>query len=268
MSPRALTPPARASPATPRPRPTPTSTRARRSSGATQSFIETADLTVDANQFFTRYEKSPYAHGGFLVGHHEPTPGGKDALRDIFWESTVIMLGEPNPELVIDATGKIVKIVNVIVTDENGTAYGLDSTIGAGHQIHVGDIQYDRGGLARFRANDLTGAPDSRIWGNAGLFDYQETWDYVRILSSSDRTLVLHLIDVVNGKQSPMSRDRRRRRPGPDRQPGQQRLAQRVGVRGDVRVRRGAQLRRDPGRGPQPAARQRRELRHRASRGA
>src|SRR5205807_4562814 len=56
----------------------------------------------------------------------------------------------------------------------------------------------------RFRANQLNGAPASQVWGNAALFDYQETWDFVHIYNSSDRELVTHLIDVVNGKQHPL----------------------------------------------------------------
>ena len=67
------------------------------------------------------------------------------------------MLGEANPELIVDETGTIVKLVNVVVTDELGTVYGLGSTIPAGRQIWVGDLRNDRAGIARFRANDARG---------------------------------------------------------------------------------------------------------------
>ena len=180
-----------------------------------ESFIETADLTVDANQFRTRWERDDYAHGGAFVGHYGDKQGAFNANRNIFWEATVTMLGEPNPELVVDATGTIVKLVNVTVTDELGNVYGLGSTIPAGRQIWVGDLRNDRAGLARFRANDLADAPTSRIWGNAGLFNYQETWDYVRITNASNRTLVIHLIDVVNGTQTPIITISAERVPGP-----------------------------------------------------
>src|SRR4029079_11083761 len=82
----------------------------------------------------------------------------------------------------------------------NGVSYGLDDPI-LGQRIEVGDIQYDSSGVARFRANSIGSSTPSLIWGNAGLFDYQETWDYVRIFNSSPKTLVTHLIDVVNGGQ-------------------------------------------------------------------
>ena len=172
--------------------------------GRNDAFIETADLTVDANQFRNRWDQSQDAHGGAFVGHYGDTPGHFNAYRNIFWEATVTMLGEANPELIVDANGTITKLVNVTVTDELGNSYGLGDTIAAGRQIRVGDIQNDRSGLARFRANDLADAPNSEIWGNAGLFNYQETWDYVRITNASSRTLVIHLIDVVNGSQSPI----------------------------------------------------------------
>ena len=174
--------------------------------GRNESFIETADLTVDANQNRDRYDKHANAHGGAFVGHHEPRDGDFNAYRRIYWETTTIMLGEPNPVLVVDQNGKITKLVNVTVKDELGNSYALDSIIPVGREIHVGDIQYNSSGFVRFRANKPTGAPDSEIWGNAGLFDFQETWDYVQILNSSDRKLVTHLIDVVNGANSAIIR--------------------------------------------------------------
>ncbi len=174
-------------------------------SGENESFIKTSDLTVDANQYVNQFDRPEHAHGGAFVGHGECDSSceNKDARRQIYWETTVIMLGEPNPELTVDASGTITKLVNVTVTDENGVSYGLGQTI-QGNRIEVGDIQYDSSGVARFRANSapLSGATDSEIWGNAGLFDYQETWDYVRIFNYSPKTLVTHLIDVVNGGQN------------------------------------------------------------------
>src|SRR5262249_13206319 len=162
-------------------------------------FIKTADLTVDANQYINQFSRERNPHGGAFVSHDRGGDVNRDARRQIYWESTVIMLGEPNPELTVDATGKITKLVNVTVKDENGVSYGLGATI-AGQRIEVGDIQYDSSGVARFRANSapVDGATDGEIWGNAGLFDYQETWDYVRIFNYSSKTLVTHLIDVVN----------------------------------------------------------------------
>ena len=47
-------------------------------------------------------------------------------LRQIFFESTVIMLGEPNPELEVDESGRITKIVNVVVRDAFGNVYDED----------------------------------------------------------------------------------------------------------------------------------------------
>ncbi|HKJ56179.1 MAG TPA: hypothetical protein VJ978_09355, partial [Nitriliruptoraceae bacterium] len=177
-------------------------------SGRDGSFLKTADLTVDANQYVTRYTKDADAYGGAFVSHDEHYPGVYTPRRLVYWESTVIMLGEPNPILEVDAFGTITRLVNVVVTDDLGNAMGVDSTFGAGRQIVVGDIRYDQSSVARFRFNtgDFGGnsAPDGEIWGNAGLFDYQETWDYVRILNASDRDLVTHLIDVVNGAQNPL----------------------------------------------------------------
>ena len=181
--------------------------------GENEAFLKTSDLTVDANQYISHFDNTNHnSHGGFLVSHDHGKDPVINARREIFWEATTIMLGEANPVLVIDSTGKITEMVNVTVKDDTGASYGLGDTIPEGRKIEVGDIQYNTGGVARFQANDLAfddgsdlkAAPDSQIWGNAGLFDYQETFDYVHIDNSSDRELVTHLIDVVNGKQSPL----------------------------------------------------------------
>ena len=118
-----------------------------------------------------------------------------DARRDIFWEATTIMLGEPNPELEIDASGTIVKKVNVNLQG----GYGLGDTIPAG-DIVVLDIDYDQPSTVTFHANEPgSGAPAGHIFGNAGLFQLQHTWDYVRITNRSNRRLITNLIDVVDG---------------------------------------------------------------------
>ena len=230
-----------------------------------ESFMQTADLTVDANQIRNRWDRDDDAHGGAFVGHYGDKLGDFNAYRNIFWEATVTMLGEANPELVVDETGTIVKLVNVVVTDDLGTVYGLGSTIPTGRQIWVGDLRNDRAGIVRFRANDLADAPASQIWGNAGLFDYQETWDYVRITNASSRTLVIHLINVVNGTQTPIITINAENVPGPTDNPANNVLAQRdERARRDVRVRPHAQLPRDADRDPQHPDRHDRELRHRA----
>ena len=110
----------------------------------------------------------------------------KDARREIYWETTVIMLGEPNPELIVDASGKITKLVNVTVKDEIGNSYGLDATIPGNARSRSATSSTTR---AASRASAPTSRPSARrsseIWGNAGLFDFQETWDYVQIFNSS-----------------------------------------------------------------------------------
>src|SRR5262249_13010746 len=70
--------------------------------GENESFIKTADLTVDSNQYINRFDHPEHAHGGAFVGHDEDGDRHKEAKRQIYWESTVIMLGEPNPELTVD----------------------------------------------------------------------------------------------------------------------------------------------------------------------
>ena len=122
--------------------------------------------------------------------------------RQIFWESTVILLGEPNPLLTIDANGTIVaKTRNVYVRAYNpgSNSYsgllGVGDTIGAGNWIVVGDLLYDEEGKIHLEANDTD--PNSEILGNAGEVQIKHTWDYVKITNLSSRLLVVNDINVV-----------------------------------------------------------------------
>ena len=75
-----------------------------------------------------------------------------------------------------------------------------------GSIFYVADIVYDRGARARFLANDLTvgnGAPEGDIWGRGGVFEFQQTWDYVLLLNASNLNMVTNIIDVVNTDNPP-----------------------------------------------------------------
>ena len=126
------------------------------------------------------------------------------------------MLGEPNPWLEVDANGNITKIVNVKVCANEALTVGCfednpftdTHTQGqlTGSIFYVADIVYDRGARARFLANDLTvgnGAPEGDIWGRGGVFEFQQTWDYVLLLNASNLNMVTNIIDVVNTDNPP-----------------------------------------------------------------
>ena len=185
--------------------------------GSAAALIRTADLTVAANQQIDGYLRNTSRSGGFLDFGGSSKEGNADMWRRIFWEARVIMLGEPNPWLEIDATGKITKITNVVF-DAGGVTYdddpttpeqGLGETI-SGTTINVHDIIYDHGANARLLANGLPatldgkGTPVGEIWGDLGVFEFQQTWDFVKLLNSSSLHMVTHIIDVVNTVNSPV----------------------------------------------------------------
>src|SRR5262249_47124988 len=122
----------------------------------------------------------------------------------------------------VDSTGKIIELENVTVKDDQGNTYGvagnsanLPDTIPDGRTIEVGDIQYTSSGVARFREDSLSGAGDSQIWGNDGVFEYQETGDFVHIYNFPNRKREPHLIDVVNSGQTPLTTVAGDNTPGP-----------------------------------------------------
>src|SRR2546423_7111084 len=75
--------------------------------GENDSFLKTASLTVSTNAFGPDPSRPQNAHGGVFVDHNGGSHGASSATRRIYWESTVILLGEPNPVLTIDASGTI-----------------------------------------------------------------------------------------------------------------------------------------------------------------
>jgi hypothetical protein len=86
--------------------------------GVAGSTIKTASLTVSANQVVTNFHDDASTDGGFLDfgngGQNHPTT---NLFREIYWQSTVIILPSPNPVLTIDASGKVVADVNVSAYD-------------------------------------------------------------------------------------------------------------------------------------------------------
>ena len=148
---------------------------------------------LDLNISNTR-DRSP---GGVYIG---PARRGGDEsttlTRDIFWESHVILLGEPNPELEIDADGYITKLTNVEFLGSNAGKDIGEQLVGS--QVILNDIIYDEAGKVTFYANDVPGY-DGRIWGNHGLIESQRTWDSVRIINESELDLVINHIDTSDG---------------------------------------------------------------------
>ena len=193
-----------------------------RVAGLSGSVITTSDLTVIANQQAPT-SPSPGAlwrdattSGGFLdFGNDGVTHGPSTLKRHIFWQTRVIMLGEPNPWLEVDANGNITKIVNVKVTDSDGHVFEDNPFAGpdgvhqgqlTGHTFTVDDIVYDHGARARFLVNNggsIAGGLDGEIWGQGGVFEFQQTWDYVKLLNASNLNMITNIIDVVNTDNPP-----------------------------------------------------------------
>jgi len=185
--------------------------------GMSGSTITAADLTVTVNQLVDHYLRHTDRSGGFLdFGGSSSDGGAQNFNRYIFWESTVIMLGEPNPWLEVDSAGNITKLINVTVRDTMGHVFSDDPfnnihTVGqlTGTQFSVDDILYNHGANARFLANvpvNISGgdAPAGVIWGGLGLFQFQQTWNYVKLMNGSSLNMIVNKIDVVNTLNPPV----------------------------------------------------------------
>jgi hypothetical protein len=82
--------------------------------GEWEAILTTAQLDVKSEQHSIDRNARGVGNGIFIgPGYDEEDEGDLNVYRNIFWESHVILLGEPNPELEIDENGEIVKLTNV-----------------------------------------------------------------------------------------------------------------------------------------------------------
>ncbi|MGD8349442.1 MAG: hypothetical protein PVI79_09415, partial [Gammaproteobacteria bacterium] len=171
--------------------------------GYWEAVLTTADLDVNATQENFYSDASAARSGAWVdVGGRSESDGPKDARREIFWESHVILLGEPNPELEIAEDGEIITMTNINFLGINhGKEVGdyLDAFDSENPQVVIDDIIYDEAGNVTFFANDLSVAPAGVIWGNEGLVESQRTWDFVKIINDSEFDLVLNHIETHDG---------------------------------------------------------------------
>ena len=164
--------------------------------GQKDAFITTADLRVYALATGSSVTHSATTGGGFIVFGGGDGSSPNNIKRHIDWESTTILLGEPNPEIEIDANGKVVTLTNVTGMGPNGAALVQGQTVVGSGAIVLDDIVYDENAAVLFETDEFDGMPDSQIWGNAAIFDFQQTWDDVKITNYSFHDIVINDIDV------------------------------------------------------------------------
>ncbi|MEI6160077.1 MAG: hypothetical protein WCP77_09610, partial [Roseococcus sp.] len=160
--------------------------------GMDGALLYTPDLSVYAQQIAPAATAHAHRDNGPFISGDRNDSATHNNVREIFWEATVVMLGEANPYLMVDEDGRIVAKVNVEVAG----GYQLGELI-LTPEIVVTALDYDNVPRASFYANDLTDAPLAQIWGNAGSFEYKRTWDSVRLINYSAKNLRTNLIDVV-----------------------------------------------------------------------
>ena len=164
--------------------------------GVDESIIRTSELVVSALTNFDRLYAYAHRSGGFFDVGGSSADVNYQPKRDILWESTVFLLGEPNPVLIVDASGKIIaKSGNVTVrSSQFGAPLSIGDTISGG-TIWIDPILYDEKPAALFEANDAGGSCDGDcsglIHGTGGMFYMQQTWNSVLIRNSSDKAIVI-----------------------------------------------------------------------------
>ena len=167
--------------------------------GEWEAVLKAANVDVNALDHNFHNDRSENATGVYIGPHHEDGTASTTRHRDFFWESHVILLGEPNPEIEIAADGSIAKLTNIEFLGVNaGKDIGQQLVAYDGNnQVILDDIVYDQAGKLTFYANAVGDA--SRIWGNHGLVESQRSWNSVTITNYSDFDLVVNHIDTIDG---------------------------------------------------------------------
>ncbi len=131
--------------------------------------IKTAELLVEAFQVGSKLYAQARRSGGLLDGGDADADVTNDAKRSILWNAKVFLLGEPNPVLIVDATGTVVaKTYNVGVRANGvGPYLGIGDVIPVGQTIVIDPIIYDELPAATFLANHVDGV-NSTIDGTTG----------------------------------------------------------------------------------------------------
>jgi hypothetical protein len=159
--------------------------------------IRTAILRVEAQYLNTNIHAAASTGGGFI--DFGGSGDGADVVmnRGIDWNADVY-LHAPDPTLVVDASGRIVKLYGLTVRDDLGTVYILGQTIPAGRTIVVDPIENTGGGRATYFVNNPGGGQDGVITGTEGTLHVQNTFDVVRLYNFSGLDLEVNGISVVN----------------------------------------------------------------------
>ena len=172
--------------------------------GELGAVIKTGDLFVRTDQQVTDISRDADKDGGLFDDGDETTRGGDERSQDIDWRATVYLLGEPDPVLVIDEAGRVVRKTRNVTVFAYDAATGVVSAplvigdlIAPSSYIVVGDLVLDESGRAQFSASDDGAGTRSSMFGTGGVFYVQHTWDTVRIVNRSDRGIVLGDIDDV-----------------------------------------------------------------------
>ncbi len=112
------------------------------------------------------------------------------ATRQVEWNSNVIILSGPNPDLLIDANGNIVRAINISVNggQKTGTVNGF---------VSVDPITNNDRGQVLFQTDNSGNSVVATSLPTGPLFTFRETFQTVSIVDESSN-LVLNDINVVN----------------------------------------------------------------------
>jgi len=171
--------------------------------GQTSALLTAANLTVSTTQNVTTYKRDEHHGGGFLVFGSHHRYGHFNAHRDIAWDATVGLLGNTDPQLVVDSDALIVAADGVTIVTDTGQPLAQGDTVPAGRTIVVQSLANTAAGQVVFEANALGSQDDETpplgtISGSHGVFNFQRSFGNVEISNASSRDLQINGITAFS----------------------------------------------------------------------
>ena len=163
--------------------------------------VEAGDLLVEATQEGISTFGFASAGSGKFGDDSSSSLNMAVPKREIEFNSDIVLLCRPDPELLIDQDSRIIEAVNVTVNGGLGQGDVITGPI-----ISVDDITNEAGiGHARFVTNAVSGlyAPEGVVSGSGGTARARTTYDAITIANLSNKDLVINNIEPAKATVSP-----------------------------------------------------------------
>ena len=169
--------------------------------GVTAGYDHLAFYVDTSNGSISASHTSDSSKRSLATGGDNGDGSGSLPTAVIDFSSDVRILSGLNPELVVDSGGQITTAKNVSVNDAAGGNSNRTSGTIVDGTIRVNNIFNDDPGQVYFSTG---GTGIGQIKGSGGIWEFRDTFEYVRIINNSSKPLQVNAVNVVNTTVDPI----------------------------------------------------------------